>query len=216
LANVGSTPSLRFEIFNANRVVLYPQNSATLPKPTQGNSLTGSNSWYLSRLEPADTYTREGTPVSRNFFASPGSGVFVNDDRLFVSADRGTPPAIQDRNISRSLVVKLGSSWKVRWASLAKAWLTSSQIQATLSMSRRAASTGRRTIVLGSRRELSSTAIPGVRITGQRPDPQSPHKTRQTDLTADPSSSRGRTARVSHTFVAEGLHLAGGASQAVL
>jgi mannose-6-phosphate isomerase-like protein (cupin superfamily) len=111
LKNVGSTPSLHFEVFNANRVVLYPANSATLPKPTKGNDLTTeNNAWYLSGLEPADNYTREGTPMSRDYFASPSSAVFVKDDRMFMSAVRGVPPPSADSDYFQ---VSGGEAWFV-------------------------------------------------------------------------------------------------------
>ena len=110
LKNVGSTPSLHFEVFNAKRVVLYPENSATLPKPTKGNALTQNNAWYLSRLEAADTYARQGTPVSRDYFASPSSAVFVKDDRLFMSAVRGVPPAMPETDYYQ---VSGGEAWFV-------------------------------------------------------------------------------------------------------
>ena len=43
----------------------------------------GSNSWYLSRLEPADTYTREGTPAGRfhrvsHHSAGFSTGIVIN------------------------------------------------------------------------------------------------------------------------------------------
>lgn len=111
LENVGTTPSLHFEVFNANRVVLYPEASTTLPKPTQGNSLTGNNSWYLSRLEAPDTYTRLTTKlVFRDYLASPSSAEFVNDDRLFVSAIRGAAPATPDTDYFQ---VTGGEAWFV-------------------------------------------------------------------------------------------------------
>ncbi len=109
LKNVGPTPSLHLEVFNAKRVLLYPENSATLPKPPQGSPFQQAG-WYLSRLEPADTYAREGTPVSRDFFASPSSGVFVKDDRLFVSAVRGVPPSTPDSDYFQ---VSGGEAWFV-------------------------------------------------------------------------------------------------------
>jgi mannose-6-phosphate isomerase-like protein (cupin superfamily) len=112
LQNVGSTPSLHFEIFNARRVVLYPSNSATLPNPTKGNSLSATaNGWYLSGLEPIDTYTRETTKlVFRDYLASPSSGEFINDDRLFVSAIRGVPPSTPDTDYFQ---VSGGEAWFV-------------------------------------------------------------------------------------------------------
>jgi mannose-6-phosphate isomerase-like protein (cupin superfamily) len=104
LKNVGTTPSLHFEVFNAKRVLLYPENSASLPKAPEGKT------FQLNRLEAPDTYTREGTPVSRDFFASPASGVFVNDDQLFVSAVRATAPANPDTDYFQ---VSGGEAWFV-------------------------------------------------------------------------------------------------------
>jgi mannose-6-phosphate isomerase-like protein (cupin superfamily) len=87
LKNVGSTPSLHFEIFNADSTVLYPENSATLPKPPKVNG--SDQGWYLSRLDAPDTYERQGTPVFYDFLASPAAGAFVSDDRMFVNRIRG-------------------------------------------------------------------------------------------------------------------------------
>ena len=89
LTNVGSTPSLHFEIFNARRVFLYPQTATNLPLPSQGTE------WYYVGINPgsgADTYTRQGEPVSRNFITTPGSFLMVEDEQLIVRAIRGVPP----------------------------------------------------------------------------------------------------------------------------
>jgi hypothetical protein len=83
LTNVGSTPSLHFEVYPAESTPLYPEDSATLPEPPQDQG------WYLSGLDAPDTYARQGTPVFRNFLASPSSGEFVRDDRMFLNAIRG-------------------------------------------------------------------------------------------------------------------------------
>jgi quercetin dioxygenase-like cupin family protein len=85
LKNVGSVPSLHFEIWAPAGTDLYPENAATLPPPPQGKD------WYLSRLDAPDTYTRESTKsVFRDFFAAPGQFEFVHDDRIFVNAIRGS------------------------------------------------------------------------------------------------------------------------------
>jgi quercetin dioxygenase-like cupin family protein len=39
-----------------------------------------------------DNYTRQGTPVFRDFFANPAGGVFVNAEQMLVNAIRGIPP----------------------------------------------------------------------------------------------------------------------------
>jgi mannose-6-phosphate isomerase-like protein (cupin superfamily) len=87
LTNVGSTRSLHFEVHNAARVFIYPQPTSTagLPKPAEGYV------WFPHRYEQPDSFTSQGTPVTRNFFADPAgsTGPFVNDDRLFMSAVRG-------------------------------------------------------------------------------------------------------------------------------
>ena len=113
LTNVGATPSLHFEVFNAKRVVLYPQNSTSLPRPVRGNELKGDNAWQLNRLEAPDTYTRSGSTTSRspsrNFFALPTSQDFVNDDRLYVNAVRNTSAA----NSEEYFQVSGGEAWFV-------------------------------------------------------------------------------------------------------
>lgn len=90
LTNVGATPSLHFEIFNATRVVLYPADAANnLPRPPQGTV------WYQTRENNGsrnDTYTRQGEPVSRNFITNPGSFLMVEDEQLIVRSVRGMPP----------------------------------------------------------------------------------------------------------------------------
>jgi quercetin dioxygenase-like cupin family protein len=88
LTNVGSTPSLHLEIFDARRIFLFPANAANnLPLPPKGTV------WYQTRPNAgADTYSRQGEPVSRNFLTNPGSFVMVEDEHLSVTAIRGTPP----------------------------------------------------------------------------------------------------------------------------
>ena len=94
LKNVGTTPSLHFEIYVPDATELYPENSATLPPPPPGDA------WYLSRLDAPDVWTRTGQstkPVFRHYLDSPSAQEFVNNDRLFVNAIRGQsttlPPA---------------------------------------------------------------------------------------------------------------------------
>jgi mannose-6-phosphate isomerase-like protein (cupin superfamily) len=90
LTNVGSTPSLHFEIFNARRVTLYPAAAAnSLPPPPQGTV------WYQTRENfgsGAQSYATQGEPVSRNFLTDPGSFLMVEDPQLLVQAIRGVPP----------------------------------------------------------------------------------------------------------------------------
>jgi len=83
LKNVGAVPSLHFEIFNADANILYEQASATLPKPPMGMN------WYLSRLDAADSLTRQPQPIYVDFLAAPSAGAFVSDDRMFVNRIRG-------------------------------------------------------------------------------------------------------------------------------
>jgi len=83
LKNVGSTPSLHFAIWNANATILYPQASATLPKPPKAQG------WYLSRLDAPDSLTRQPEPIFYDFLAQPAAGAFVSDDRMFVNRIRG-------------------------------------------------------------------------------------------------------------------------------
>lgn len=94
VANVGSTPSLHFEVHNALRVIIYPQPTSTagLPKPPEGYV------WFPHRYEQPDSFTSQGTPVSRNFFADPAgsTGAFVNDDRLFMNVIRGATSPVTD------------------------------------------------------------------------------------------------------------------------
>ena len=84
LKNVGTTPSLHFEIWVPESTDLYPENAATLPPPPQGKA------WYLSGIDAPDTYARQGKPVFRDYLASPSQAEFVRDDRLFVNAIRGS------------------------------------------------------------------------------------------------------------------------------
>ena len=90
LTNVGPTPSLHFEIFNATRVVLYPAAAANdLPPPPRGTV------WYQTRENfgsGSQAYSQQGQPVSRNFITTPGSFLMVNDPQLIVQAIRGMPP----------------------------------------------------------------------------------------------------------------------------
>ena len=90
LTNVGSTPSLHFEILNAKRVVIYPvAEGNSLPRPPQGTV------WYQTAENPgsnAQSYATQGQPVSRNFITTPGSFLMVNDPQLLVQAIRGVPP----------------------------------------------------------------------------------------------------------------------------
>ncbi|WP_343313474.1 cupin domain-containing protein [Brucella sp. BE17] len=83
LKNVGAVPSLHFEIFNADATILYEEPSATLPKPPMGMN------WYLSRLDAADSLTRQPQPIYVDFLAAPSAGAFVSDDRMFVNRIRG-------------------------------------------------------------------------------------------------------------------------------
>lgn len=90
LTNVGSTPSLHFEILNATRVVIYPVASGnSLPRPPQGTV------WYQTAENGgsnAQSYGTQGEPVSRNFITNPGSLLMVEDPQLLVQAIRGMPP----------------------------------------------------------------------------------------------------------------------------
>jgi mannose-6-phosphate isomerase-like protein (cupin superfamily) len=89
LTNVGSTPSLHLEIFNARRVTLYPAAAAnSLPPPPQGTV------WYQTRENfgsGSQSYGTQGEPVSRNFIDNPGSFLMVEDPQLLVQAIRGVP-----------------------------------------------------------------------------------------------------------------------------
>ncbi|MEO4000467.1 cupin domain-containing protein [Mesorhizobium sp. CAU 1732] len=83
MKNVGTVPSLHFEIFNADATILYEESSATLPKPPSRMN------WYLSRLDAPDSLTRQPQPIFYDFLASPAAGAFVSDDRMFVNRIRG-------------------------------------------------------------------------------------------------------------------------------
>lgn len=83
LKNVGSVPSLFFEIFNANATIAYPADSATLPKSPAGTD------WYLTQLRDMDSLTRQPQPIFVDFLAAPSAGAFVSDDRMFVNRIRG-------------------------------------------------------------------------------------------------------------------------------
>ena len=63
LTNVGSTPSLHFEIFNATRVVIYPVAAGnSLPRPPQGTVwYQTSRKWWLECPNLCDT-GRAGFP----------------------------------------------------------------------------------------------------------------------------------------------------------
>ena len=87
LKNVGTTPSLHFEIWAPEGTNLYPENSPTLPPPPPGKV------WYLSGIDAPDTYARQGKPVFRDYLASPSQAEFVRDDRIFVNAIRGSGAA---------------------------------------------------------------------------------------------------------------------------
>lgn len=87
LKNVGETPSLHFGIWNADSSFLYPQDSATLPKPPKVNGK--DQVWYLSRHDAPDSLTRQPEPIFYDFFAQPAAGAFVSDDRMFVNRIRG-------------------------------------------------------------------------------------------------------------------------------
>ena len=91
LTNVGTTPSLHFEVFPKEMedfpTLIYPENSATLPAPPAGQE------WGLSEIGPSDTFTREPSQLTannffRNYLASPSSAEFVRDDRMFLNAIR--------------------------------------------------------------------------------------------------------------------------------
>jgi mannose-6-phosphate isomerase-like protein (cupin superfamily) len=85
LKNVGSIPSLHFEIWAPEGTNLYPENAASLPPPPQGKD------WYLSRIDAPDTYARLSTKlVFRDYLASPSQAEFMHDDRIFVNAIRGS------------------------------------------------------------------------------------------------------------------------------
>ncbi len=85
LANVGTVPSLHFEIRTPETVDLYPESAATLPPPPSGKD------WYLSQIDAPDTYARLSTKlVYRDYLASPSQAEFSHDDRMFVNAIRGS------------------------------------------------------------------------------------------------------------------------------
>jgi mannose-6-phosphate isomerase-like protein (cupin superfamily) len=108
LTNVGSTPSLHFEVHNAKRVFIYPQPTSTagLPPPPQGYV------WFPHRYEQPDSFTSQGTPVSRDFLADPAgsTGAFVNDDRLFMNVIRGALSPVTDDHYFK---VSGGDAWFV-------------------------------------------------------------------------------------------------------
>jgi len=86
LKNVGTTPSLHFEVFPKEMedfpTVIYPESSATLPGPAPGQQ------WILSEIGAPDTFARQGRPFYRDYLASPSSAEFVRDDRMFLNAIR--------------------------------------------------------------------------------------------------------------------------------
>jgi mannose-6-phosphate isomerase-like protein (cupin superfamily) len=90
LTNVGSTPSLHFEIFNATRTFIYPADAAnSLPPPPQGTVWYQTSENFGSRSQ---AYSVQGEPVSRNFVTNPGSFLMVDDPQLLIQAIRGMPP----------------------------------------------------------------------------------------------------------------------------
>jgi len=91
LTNVGTTPSLHFEVFPKEMedfpTLIYPESSATL------TALPPEQQWTLSQIGAPDTFTREPAQSAqfnffRNYLASPSSGEFVRDDRMFLNAIR--------------------------------------------------------------------------------------------------------------------------------
>jgi quercetin dioxygenase-like cupin family protein len=91
LKNVGTTPSLHFEVFPKEMedfpTLIYPETAATLPAPAPGQQ------WTLSEIGAPDTFTRlPAQNANFNFFRhyldSPSSGEFVRDDRFFMNAIR--------------------------------------------------------------------------------------------------------------------------------
>jgi quercetin dioxygenase-like cupin family protein len=91
LKNVGTTPSLHFEVFPKEMedfpTLIYSENSATLPALPQGQQ------WTLSEIGAPDTFTRlPAQNANFNFFRhyldSPSSSEFVRDDRFFMNAIR--------------------------------------------------------------------------------------------------------------------------------
>ena len=125
LKNVGTTPSLHFEVFPKEMedfpTLIYPETSATLP------ALPPDQQWTLSEIGAPDTFTRLPAQNAsfnffRNYLDSPSSGEFVRDDRIFHERHprKGymqTPPRTQTSDISTSMVRSSGSSSKVRSAS---------------------------------------------------------------------------------------------------
>lgn len=91
LKNVGTTPSLHFEVFPKEMedfpTLIYPETAATLPALPQGQK------WTLSEIGAPDTFTRlpaqnANFSFFRHYLDSPSSGEFVRDDRFFMNAIR--------------------------------------------------------------------------------------------------------------------------------
>ena len=158
LTNVGSTPSLHFEIFNATRVVLYPADAAnSLPRPPQGTV------WYQTSENNGsrnDTYTRQGEPVSRNFITTPGSFLMVEDEQLIVRAIRGVPPPTDPAHFH----IHGGEFWFVMEGQIASSIEGLNPFAADagdIVYVPKGARTNGGTLVLGSRRQFRSAAFRG-------------------------------------------------------
>ncbi|NUZ08384.1 hypothetical protein HQN59_21760 [Schlegelella sp. ID0723] len=91
LKNVGTTPSLHFEVFPKEMedfpTLIYPETAATV------SALPPGQQWTLSQIGAPDTFTRlPAQNANFNFFRhyldSPSSGEFVRDDRFFMNAIR--------------------------------------------------------------------------------------------------------------------------------
>lgn len=106
MKNVGSVPSLHFEVFTADAKITYPQLAATLPKPQPGTT------WALTRQDPGpEALNGPGVTTNvttRNFTAQPGAFQFVVAPGLFLNAIRGSafncnmqsPTALGHRHIN--------------------------------------------------------------------------------------------------------------------
>lgn len=111
MKNVGTVPSLTFEVFTADARITYPQASATLPKPQPGFT------WALTRQdpgpEPLNNYSANGTTLAnnvthRNFDAAPAGFQFISAPGLFMNSIRGrafncnmqSPTALGHRHIN--------------------------------------------------------------------------------------------------------------------
>lgn len=91
LKNVGTTPSLHFEVFPKEMedfpTLIYPETTTTVP------ALPPGQQWTLSEIGAPDTFTRlpaQNTNFNffRHYLDSPSSGEFVRDDRFFMNAIR--------------------------------------------------------------------------------------------------------------------------------